>query len=349
MSGALDSLGERGAIVANMDLILNYVKNSKKEADGRQISLFANISSKAGGPSVPPVGGTSGQDLLPPLNLKVTAPTDVKTKLQWEKELLGLYVSSHPFAEVATLLTGRVRSLNEVRAIGREEKIITAGVINTIKKIFTKTNEPMLFVGLEDLNSRLEIIVFPSILKKTNELWVEGRPIVVVGKLSYKDDEAKVLADSAFHFLEETAEEILAAAEKALNNSINKTNNYNKINNGWNGGSSLSPYEGERRREVYNQNLNTSPQPSPSKGGGALPNTYNINQIWIKLPKYFNTEIHLQIKTVFMEYPGDQQVMLTVEQAGLLRKIQTSYKIKYSEALKTRIEEITGEGSVAVK
>ncbi|MDD5289644.1 MAG: DNA polymerase III subunit alpha [Patescibacteria group bacterium] len=320
MSGALDSFAERGTIMANMDLILGYIKNSKKETDDRQTSLFA---------TAPKAGEDPG---LLPLNLKATAATDIKTKLQWEKELLGLYVSSHPFAEVATLLTGRVRSLNEIKAINREEKIISAGIISTIKKIFTKTNEPMLFVGLEDLNSGLEIIVFPSVLKKTSELWVEGRPVVVVGKLSYKDDEAKVLVDSAFQIFPETAEEILTTAEKALANGngySNKNNNSNSSNNSNSGNGFYAPR--------YN------------KPAAPVAYTAVANQVWIKLPKYFNTEIHLQIKAVFLEHPGNHQVMLTVEQTGVLRKIQTSYKIKYSDALKARIEEITGEGSVAVK
>lgn len=325
MSGALDSFGERGALMENMDLILGYAKNLKKETDTKQVSLFDLAAPKT----------ENGEKALPPLKLKATAPTDIKTKLQWEKELLGLYVSSHPFAEVSDKLLGRVRTIAEIKALGKEEKIVAAGVINTIKKIFTKTNEPMIFVGLEDMTTGLEIVVFPSVLKKSNEVWLEGRPVLVVGKLSYKDDEAKVLADNVFHFLPENSEEILGAAEKALQNGNgNGWRNGNGNGYGNNNGNGNGGFYATHKSE---------PTPPPTSF------TTTGNQIWIKLPKYFNTEIHLQIKAVFLEYPGNHQVMLTVEQAGLLRKIQTSYRIKYSEELKRRIEEITGEGSLAVK
>jgi DNA polymerase-3 subunit alpha len=314
MTGALDAFGERMSIIENIDNILNYIKNYRKEKDNNQISLFDFGKKNEDG----------AKEEYPKLILKNTIQADIKTKLKWEKELLGLYVSSHPFSEVAIKLNGRIKQINEIKIINREEKVISAGIINNIKKIFTKTNEQMLFVKIEDLDSSMEIIVFPSVLKKTSEIWVEGNPIIIAGKLSYKDDEAKILVDSVFHFTEEKFDEIFLEIEKIKSNGNNGQN--------WKDGNQNNYYS-----KFGNNGFNNAPVEE------------KISSVWIKLPKSFNSETHLKIKSLFMEYPGNNLVMITVDQGGILRKIQTSYKIKYSEELKSKIEIITGEGSVSIK
>ena len=329
MSGALDSFAERSTLIENMDLILNYLKNSKKEIDTKQTSLFDF--------GVLPAAAT-GVKNLPPLNLKATAPTALQTKLRWEKELLGLYVSSHPFSTTAVLLQNRLAPLSQLKTVNRDEKITGAGVIVAIKKIFTKTNEPMLFVVVEDLTANLEIIVFPSVLKKTSELWQEGRTIIFVGRLSDKDDEIKILADTALLLAEEKIEETLAQVQQTLN----KQNNWSHNGNGFNHQNYAAPAVAVPARPVFVR----APQPTPAP---AVSHNLTSRQIWIHLPKFFNSEIHLQIKAVLLDAPGDHQVMLTLNHTGSLRKIETSYKINYSETLKARLEAITGPGSVTIK
>src|SRR5262249_11903442 len=79
-SGAMDSLGERNQLLANTEQILEFARNFGKIDN--QASLF-------------------GSELMPASKLKlreVEAATK-KEKLGWEKELLGLYVSSHPMEE----------------------------------------------------------------------------------------------------------------------------------------------------------------------------------------------------------------------------------------------------------
>ena len=56
----------------------------------------------------------------------------------------------------------------------------------------------MLFVQLEDLTGKTEVLVFPSLLEQTSELWVEGAKLAVQGKLSDKDGEMKILADKVW-------------------------------------------------------------------------------------------------------------------------------------------------------
>jgi len=74
--------------------------------------------------------------------------------------------------------------------------VSVAGIISKIHKIFTKQNELMMFVTLEDITGSLEIIVFPKLLQKNSSPWQEDKFIFATGRLSDKDDLPKILAES---------------------------------------------------------------------------------------------------------------------------------------------------------
>ena len=180
--GALDSLGERNEILANFDTILEYNRESQKNAEGGQTSLFASTP-----------GATTVS-----LHLKKTDPATKKERLGWEKELLGLYVTEHPLTEYAEKLkqnhTLPIRDLNSSM---RNTIITVAGLVNGIQRITTKTGEPMLFVTLEDLTTRTEVLVFPKTLAQNPAVWQEEKIIMVRGRLSDRDGSIKILCEEA--------------------------------------------------------------------------------------------------------------------------------------------------------
>jgi DNA polymerase-3 subunit alpha len=146
---------------------------------------------------------------FPQLKLEKTRPAEKKEKLAWEKELLGLYVSEHPLDDFKKYLKAQTIScaalkdqekslFEKVEEKGGLRKMVTVGgIISSIKKIITKTKEPMLFVKLEDITSNIEILVFPSVLKKDLSVWQEDKIIIVSGRISDKDGEIKLLAEKA--------------------------------------------------------------------------------------------------------------------------------------------------------
>ena len=71
--------------------------------------------------------------------------------------------------------------------------------------------------------------------------------------------------------------------------------------------------------------------------------------MWVNLPRFFNSEIHNQIKEVLSTSDGEQKVFIAIKQNGSLRKIETNYKIRYNEDIKNKLEQITGENSVIAK
>ena len=180
-SGALDAFGERGLLLANIEVMLEYNRNIQKEIDSGQSNLFS---------ASPEFSHSS-------LNLKEVPPTSKQEKLQWERELLGLYVTEHPFREVEEAAGD---SLSRIASIGqsRDSFVRIGGIITNAKKILTKKNETMVFCRLEDTTGDVELIVFPSIYKDYSSVLVEDNQVIVSGKISDKDGETKIIANKIY-------------------------------------------------------------------------------------------------------------------------------------------------------
>ncbi|MEK7624665.1 MAG: DNA polymerase III subunit alpha [Patescibacteria group bacterium] len=180
-SGCLDSFGiERQNALENVEELLKFNSLSKKNKFNNQNSLF------------------NYQPKLTSLKLKPTENADSKTKLAWEKELLGLYISDHPLKKYLPRLSeNRVQTIKEATNSGHRDKtrLKIAGVISSVQKILTKAGQPMLFVKIEDLTDNLEVIVFSETLSKSSNLWKENNIIMINGQLSLRNGETKVICN----------------------------------------------------------------------------------------------------------------------------------------------------------
>jgi DNA polymerase-3 subunit alpha len=181
-SGCFDSLGiERQTALTNIEELLNFNSLSKKsKLISNQNALF------------------SYQPKLTSLKLKPTETADAKTKLAWEKELLGLYISDHPLKKHLTMLKdNRVQPIKETLDSKHKNRarLKVAGVISGIKKILTKNGQPMIFAKIEDLTDNLEVIVFPETLSKNPYLWKENNIVLINGQLSSRNGETKLICN----------------------------------------------------------------------------------------------------------------------------------------------------------
>ncbi|HMB17426.1 MAG TPA: DNA polymerase III subunit alpha [Candidatus Paceibacterota bacterium] len=176
--GALDSFNQsRGKLLANMEEMLKFNQASKKASNSNQGNLF-------------------GKKSMMKLNLRSADKVSKRKLLSWEKELLGLYLTDHPFNKYVNKLSNKVTPIGEI--INEEEHkkyYITAGLISNIKKIFTKNGKPMLFVKLEDQEHSMEILVFADTLQKNSNLWKENKVVIVKGRLSKRDEEPKLICN----------------------------------------------------------------------------------------------------------------------------------------------------------
>lgn len=182
-AGALDTLGERQSIVDNSGELLRYSRTAEVETNTGQANLFGVLPARH----------------APQLRLREVTPATPSQRGQWERELLGLYITEHPlsqFRDEFSRLTQPIATVREQRS--RRTKI--GGLVTKIKRITTRTNEMMAFAQIEDLTGSIEVVIFPSVFRQTGVLWEEDRLIIVDGQGSTKDGDFKILVDRVQEF-----------------------------------------------------------------------------------------------------------------------------------------------------
>jgi len=184
-TGAFDKFEERGKLLNNLEDILTFNREIRKAKSNTQVSLFATMTS----PAVA-------------FQLKDGQPIPNKQRLDWEKELLGLYISSHPLENVKSYLQKKALPINQLKDQFPRQKIRIGGIISSIKKILTKNGQPMLFVKIEDLTDKAEVVVFPSILENNLEAFQENKIVLITGKVDFRDNSPKLICEEIEEILE---------------------------------------------------------------------------------------------------------------------------------------------------
>jgi DNA polymerase-3 subunit alpha len=144
-------------------------------------------------------------------------PDDRKQLNEWEKETLGLFLSSHPLKEVRPALRAKVDcSLAELGEKKKDQEWVTVGgMIVECKRIRTKKGDPMMFATLDDLEGQVEMLVFNSAYAANADKVDVDKLVLVRGRVDKKEEgEIKLIAQDVETF-EPTPEEVAAASELA--------------------------------------------------------------------------------------------------------------------------------------
>jgi DNA polymerase-3 subunit alpha len=184
--GALRPFGTRAQLLAGIDNILGHSVSIHKAKDVGQMSLF---------------GAATGLTLSAEEAILGALPEipEVPRKeiLSWEKELVGTYVSEHPLQGLAADLADVISHFSTDLDDSLNGQMVTvAGMVSYVRRHTTKKGDPMAFVGLEDLQGLVEVLVFPRTWKETEEIWDLDKIVVVRGRVDAKGREPKILADS---------------------------------------------------------------------------------------------------------------------------------------------------------
>ncbi len=194
--GALDAFGNRAALLAAVDRIVAISSNHARAAEAGQLSLFG-----------------AGTGVEEEISLPDVQDVDRREMLNWERELIGVYISDHPltpyqqtFAQIVTYFSGQLAEAQH------EEKVRVAGLVTNVRPYVTKTGSPMGFVTIEDIQGNIELVLFPRTWEKTREQLVVGQIIIVEGKVDTNSTPPKVLVDAVRSEIKvtTTAEEALA-------------------------------------------------------------------------------------------------------------------------------------------
>jgi len=188
-AGVFDKLAERNQLLTNLEKLLEYARESQKTKSNGQNSLFA---------------GTGFQHKI---NLTPAPPASLKEKLMWEKELLGLFISAHPLDGLTHLLAKKTTDIANIKnnKLPHNLRVRIGGIISQIKKIITRNGRPMLFVKLEDLSGKIEVVVFPGVIEKNPVVFQENKIVMMAGRVDNRDQSlAKFICEEVEEIIEES-------------------------------------------------------------------------------------------------------------------------------------------------
>ncbi len=186
--GVFDEWGTRPQFLDALDRITGYSGKTHDAAAAGQMSLFGGAVAAAMDASV---------DLLRPES-QIKA-IDHRELLDWEKELIGVYLSEHPLERVlAPILKSDGNGFtvtSDLDANWHDKQVKMAGMISYLRPHTTKKGDAMAFSALEDLHGRVDIIFFPRTWKQVREIVKMDEILVIQGKVQVRDDSITIIVD----------------------------------------------------------------------------------------------------------------------------------------------------------
>jgi len=183
-AGALDELGDRGGVLAALDGAIAAAQKRQRATARGQMDLFG--------------AAPDDRQPAPPVQSSTVTPREI---LEWEKELLGTYMSDHPLSEILTtaLRTEVGRSLCEVaqletRSLGSTVRVLA--MIASVRRIVTKTDRSMAVAVLEDLTGRVDLVLFPDVFERHGPSLSEGAILDVKGRLERRGETLQIVCES---------------------------------------------------------------------------------------------------------------------------------------------------------
>lgn len=177
--GAFDSMGLKRSVLDNVyERVLDDAARQQKRVMPGQIDLFGNFETLG-----------AAEDNFPDRE-----EYSEKELLDMEKECIGIYISGHPLEQYRSLLkqTNAVPLAdikeNENNRFSINNHVVVAGLITKTKTQTTKNGDLMMYAELEDLTGDIELLIFPSQLRKFSDQLKQNQVIVVSGNLDVVED-----------------------------------------------------------------------------------------------------------------------------------------------------------------
>ena len=187
--GALDSLcieksklkSWRATLLLNIDTLLTFSKEQRAENNTGHNSLF---------------GDMHDTHAVSKIHLEEAHMKENNMDaLQWEKELLGLYISGHPLDQFKERLEKAGTSIAGLKDVKNKTEITVGGIIEELKEILTKNNDRMIFMRLSDMTGSIETVVFPKVYDQFKDILAVENCVVVKGTISTRNDTKSILVD----------------------------------------------------------------------------------------------------------------------------------------------------------
>jgi len=198
--GAFDHCDQanRKNLLSNLEKIMNFASKRQKEREMGQVSLFE-------------MTGALQETSLESLDLNMAEEFSDKEKLNYEHQLMGIYVSGHPLdvykdiinklvsipinqvqeLQAAPAMAGAGKEHGRGRNHANRRSLLLAGLLTGVRTIITKKGDKMCFAQLEDLSGTIEVIVFPKVYAEYAELLTKDDAILLEGYVNLEEEPRK--------------------------------------------------------------------------------------------------------------------------------------------------------------
>ncbi len=187
-AGAFDSLedgeGVRHMLLDAVERAMSFGKSERMAKERGMVSLFGDMEEV-------------NNSIEFTLNTKAKE-IPRKQLLNWEKELIGVYVSKHPLSYLTEVMKDTVKhNTGMITEEHDKQKVVLGGMITEARRITTKKGDTMCVVKLEDMFGSIDVTVFPKVYEQNPELWAEDSVVIVYGDVQIRRDEPNILCNRA--------------------------------------------------------------------------------------------------------------------------------------------------------
>jgi DNA polymerase-3 subunit alpha len=314
-SGGFDSLKtSRGDLLYNLDGLLGLGSKIHKEKETNQSDIFGGLDE--GAPSVAP---TFKFEAAP------EQATD-KDMLTWERELLGLYLSSHPLDDYEVYFQEKAVPVKALTPAMDNKTTTIGGVIASVRAINTKNGSKMAFVKLEDKSGDIEIIVFPKTFTESADLLEQDKVVLIKGKVNSKDrdgsttDEVKLMANE---IAEVTPEDLNAFKSTGKKPKPPKEKIVEE----------KQPYVQPR---VIDESKSQLEAPSQRK-------------FYVQIKDPTDQEKLISLKNIASRYPGDIPLILVLGENEKKTALKMPFSVAENDDILKKLTEVFDQECVAIK
>lgn len=295
LSGAFDCTGaSRAQLMAVYEAALDGANRTRKSNIVGQMSLFGDGMLEEVNPALPNI---------PDFNLR--------TKLTFEKNMTGLYITGHPLGDYSTALaqmdmnTSRLAEIMEGEDHGLSRdgmRVQMGGMLTEFRQKATRSGNLMGFVTLEDMTGTIEALVFPKILERVSTELTPDTAVVLTGRLSIREDEDPKL--------------LLDTVEPLMTNS-------------------------EIEQAIKDGTLSKKAA-APVKKDDVLPGS----TLYLRLPSDSAIQV---VRPVLSRYKGEIPVVLYIESTGIKLRAPRELYVKPTKTMMDELIDMLGHKNVVLK
>jgi DNA polymerase-3 subunit alpha len=185
--GAFDSMNHpRRGLINTYEAAIDAVVDTKRAEAIGQFDLFGSL------------GETEGESIDDAFAVRIPeGEWDKKVLLQFEREMLGLYVSDHPLLGLEHILSGAADvtvAAVQAEGAGEAQTLTLAGILSSVNRRVTKAGAPWAQAVLEDLEGSIEVMFFPATYAQVALTIAEDAIVAIKGRTDAREDTVKLIA-----------------------------------------------------------------------------------------------------------------------------------------------------------